>query len=306
MFLTAHRVLTSRLNILSCGFPKIAPPLTFTLRVLSSPLPKEVSSVYCCQAPDTFRPCRSSRLRRFTPRTALQACCILQPVMGFELFPVGPPFHCVATSVGSPSLSQARSSHPSKLFPLWKPHRVTAAVAIMPLRFLIVSGVNPLCFMALLLHRVRCHSSPFPLTTDPLLPWALFPFKALPSFRLPIWTAPEFFRRSGFTLDHDHRSVRVLDVACTDVLAWPAKASPSQLPAPRGVPSATALPEGSAAGLPTEVSLPLSCPSQPLLSFVCFRANSVGILPSCFMNFRDHLGSRWLWFHVSRVLGHMA
>jgi len=140
----------------------------------------------------------------------------------------------------------------------------------------------------------------------PLLPWALFPFKALPSFRLPIWTAPEFARRSGLTLDHDHRGVRVLDVACTYVLAWLASACPSQRPAPRRVPSATAWPGGSAAGLPTEVSLPLSCPSRPLVPFFRFPVNSVGILPSCFMGFRDHLGSRWLWLHVSRVFGHMA
>jgi len=160
--------------------------------------------------------------------------------MGFELFPAGPPFHCVTTSVGPPSLSQARSSHPSKRSPLWKPHRVTAAVAISLLRPPTVSGVGPLSLMALLLHRVRCLSSAFPPTPDPLLPWALFPFKALPSFRLPIWTAPEFVRRSGFTLDHDHRSVRVLDVACTDVLAWLADASPSQRQAPLRVPSATA------------------------------------------------------------------
>jgi len=34
-----------------------------------------------------FRPCRSSRLRRFAPRCALQVCCTLQPAMGFAGFP---------------------------------------------------------------------------------------------------------------------------------------------------------------------------------------------------------------------------
>jgi hypothetical protein len=33
--------------------------------------------------PSSFRPCRSSRLRRFAPHHALQVCCTLQPTMGF-------------------------------------------------------------------------------------------------------------------------------------------------------------------------------------------------------------------------------
>jgi hypothetical protein len=40
------------------------------------------------QPPCTFRPCRSSRLRRFTPRYPLQVCCTLQPVIGFAVFRV--------------------------------------------------------------------------------------------------------------------------------------------------------------------------------------------------------------------------
>jgi hypothetical protein len=35
---------------------------------------------------DSFRPCRSSRLRRVAPRAALQVCCTLQPIMGFATF----------------------------------------------------------------------------------------------------------------------------------------------------------------------------------------------------------------------------
>ena len=130
MPLAVHRVLTLRPNILSCGFPKIAPPPTFTVCVLSGRLPKGASSASRCYTSDTFHPCRSSRLRWFTPQTAPQAYCILQPVMGFEPFLVGPPFRCVSTSVGPPSLSLVRSSHPSKRFPLWKPHHVTVTVAI--------------------------------------------------------------------------------------------------------------------------------------------------------------------------------
>jgi hypothetical protein len=39
-----------------------------------------------CHAPDSFRPCRSSRLRRFSPLGAVQVCCTLQPTMGFATF----------------------------------------------------------------------------------------------------------------------------------------------------------------------------------------------------------------------------
>lgn len=82
--------------------------------------PREgIPSALCCQAQNTFRPCRSSRLRRLTPRAALQVCCTLQPAMGFESFPVQPPSPCVSTLVGPPYLSQARTSYPSKLFPRW-------------------------------------------------------------------------------------------------------------------------------------------------------------------------------------------
>ena len=37
--------------------------------------------------PNAFRPCRSSRLRRFTPHTVSRVCCTPQPVMGFTRFP---------------------------------------------------------------------------------------------------------------------------------------------------------------------------------------------------------------------------
>ena len=40
--------------------------------------------------------------------------------------------------------------------------------------------------MALLLQEIRCWSTRFPACTSPILPWALFPFKALPSIPLPI------------------------------------------------------------------------------------------------------------------------
>jgi hypothetical protein len=39
-----------------------------------------------CQAPDSFRPCRSSRLRRFAPPGTFQVCCTLKPILGFATF----------------------------------------------------------------------------------------------------------------------------------------------------------------------------------------------------------------------------
>ena len=39
-----------------------------------------------CHPPDSFRPCRSSRLRRFAPPSTLQVCCTLLPIMGFATF----------------------------------------------------------------------------------------------------------------------------------------------------------------------------------------------------------------------------
>jgi hypothetical protein len=42
--------------------------------------------VRSCQAPDSFRPCRSSRLRRFAPPGTSQVCCTLKPILGFATF----------------------------------------------------------------------------------------------------------------------------------------------------------------------------------------------------------------------------
>jgi hypothetical protein len=43
-------------------------------------------STWGCHLPGSFRPCRSSRLRRISPRSSLQVCCTLQPAMGFAMF----------------------------------------------------------------------------------------------------------------------------------------------------------------------------------------------------------------------------
>jgi hypothetical protein len=60
-------------------------------RPLPAPFTRErvsLPSTRGCQLPSSFRPCRSSRLRRLSPRSALQVCCTLQPTMGFATFQV--------------------------------------------------------------------------------------------------------------------------------------------------------------------------------------------------------------------------
>jgi hypothetical protein len=55
-------------------------------------LPREpgLPSARGCRPPGSFRPCRSSRLRRLPPRTMPQVCCTLHPAMGFTTFPATP------------------------------------------------------------------------------------------------------------------------------------------------------------------------------------------------------------------------
>jgi hypothetical protein len=68
------------------GFIKDRPSTDIsTLR----PLPSEQAqlSAMRCQPHRMVRPCRFSRLRRFTPRGAAQVYCTLLPAMGFAMFP---------------------------------------------------------------------------------------------------------------------------------------------------------------------------------------------------------------------------
>jgi hypothetical protein len=129
-------------------------------------------SARSCQAPDSFRPCRSSRLRRFSPPGTLQVCCALLPIMGFATFPVVhhafPRAPCGAfgrpvgfgflavTSAGLAASAPSRlpqgatvlvwcgtgarlagpspvAPYPSERFPRQQPCRVTATIALSPL-----------------------------------------------------------------------------------------------------------------------------------------------------------------------------
>jgi hypothetical protein len=64
--------------------------------------------------PNTFHPCRSSRLRWLAPHTASRVCCTPLPVMGFARFPAGPTLLAQARSDAPPSVASLplRSSFP--------------------------------------------------------------------------------------------------------------------------------------------------------------------------------------------------
>jgi hypothetical protein len=101
--------------------------------------------------------------------------------MGFEPFPSQSPSRHIAATIGPLCLSLARVSYPSKRFPLQQPSCVTTVVAFSSL---IASAVSSGCspdHKALLHCKVRFHTTMFPSFYGPMLPWALFPFKVLPS-----------------------------------------------------------------------------------------------------------------------------
>ena len=121
--LTFHRSfprsshVTYRLPLLR--FSKDRPSAVSASRVLSQLFtPKSDSlSARCCHASNTFRPCRSSRLRRFAPRETPQVYCTLLPAMGFESFPASPPASSFATFRRPRGFSRTRPSYPPECSP---------------------------------------------------------------------------------------------------------------------------------------------------------------------------------------------
>ena len=51
---------------------------------------------------NAFRPYRSSRFWRFTPRVDLQVCCTLHPALGFKRFRLWPRSRCVSAPFAPP------------------------------------------------------------------------------------------------------------------------------------------------------------------------------------------------------------
>ena len=262
--------------------------------------PEGSSSASCCQTLRTFRPCRSSRLRRLAPRAAPQVCCTLQPAMGFERFPSRPPRTCVSTCARSPRLSHARSSHPSKPFPPYKPRRVTATVAISPSSCALFPASSP-----------RPHGfapAENPLLADPVsrasqpdASLAFVPLQGAPLDTAAHWTAPERRRRSGFPLGDAHRSRRALNAASAEASALRINDSHVPVYRPHVVRLSTVLvtraspaPACRPTGQPA-----IELPERPLLRISPGRADTVGVLPFPSLRSRDHLGSRWRLLHVS-------
>jgi hypothetical protein len=71
--------------------------------------------------PNSFRPCRSSRLRRLPPHTASQVCCTLQPVMGFAWFRA------------DRRLSPTPDPPPRRSFPFEALHQISGSLSPGPL-----------------------------------------------------------------------------------------------------------------------------------------------------------------------------
>jgi hypothetical protein len=135
----------------------------------------------------SFRPCRSSRLRRFTPRIAPQVCCTLHPVMGFAAFPAWrsetrrprqhQPFPSSALhTLQSLPLAVSRTSSPRPL-----PPRGSAVSAVHHARTRSGSPALTAHLKALLQRRVRCRPRALPPARCPMLSWASLPFRVLPS-----------------------------------------------------------------------------------------------------------------------------
>jgi len=111
-----------------------------------------------CQPPCLFRPCRSSRLRRFSPRDPSQVCFTLQPVLRFapfQTFGIIAPARLRAVRP-TPRFSPAApcSRTPSRAFPSSSAvprHRGPCLHAVLP-------GLK-----AFLVRQVRCRDPALPL-----------------------------------------------------------------------------------------------------------------------------------------------
>lgn len=146
------------------GFSKDAPPSRQETHVHSRTVARP--SVGRCHTPDSFRPCRSSRLRRFAPRAPRRSVAPCTRSWGSVRF--GPWSSNVASRHRRfPAPPRNRASHPSELSPRRPPYRVTAALAL-PL-FCVPSDSGSLLrrrcasprtetlnLRALLCRRVRC------------------------------------------------------------------------------------------------------------------------------------------------------
>jgi hypothetical protein len=134
--------------------------------------------------PCSFRPCRSSRLRRFAPRDPRRSVAPCTRSWGSVRFG---PRRCAHLSV-------RRDAHPSPE-PRITPFRAfslvrsrTASPRPLPSRHPSGATPTPKCdraladLRALLCRRVRYRGPALPPGSDPMLSWASFPSRVLPEF----------------------------------------------------------------------------------------------------------------------------
>lgn len=182
------------------GFSKDAPPSRWRARVHSRTVSRP--SVRRCHSPDSFRPCRSSRLRRFAPRAPCRSVAPCTRSWGSVRF--GPWSSSSPRGVvDSPAPPRNRASHPSELSPRRPPYRVTAALAlpsffptsdcsVVIVAFDRACSTSGLCSAdeSVATMSVAAHASP-------LLSWALFPFRVLPEYSSSYWVRLAVTCRSG-------------------------------------------------------------------------------------------------------------
>jgi hypothetical protein len=167
----------------SLGVHQRSPLRQYRCRASSPGRAEARPSARSCHAPSTFRPCRSSRLRRFTPLDTQQVCCTLHPAMGFATFPVG--FLSFARGLGTRGWPSPVAPHPSKLSPSQQvAARHRASIPSRRCSWRPTSGPPVLPRLGPGLFPVRSTSGPcsvaksvaslpaLPLASCPMLPWA--------------------------------------------------------------------------------------------------------------------------------------
>lgn len=175
--------LASRILDSSLGVHQRSPLRQYRCRASCPEQAEARPSVRGCHAPNTFRPCRSYRLRRFTPLDTLQVYCTLHPAMRFAMFPARPaPFVRRLWRTSSPF---PMALHPTKLSPPQQAgprHRVpvpsrrcsellVVGPPVLPRLALRPSARHPTSGFCSATKSVASQSA-FPPTSCPILPWA--------------------------------------------------------------------------------------------------------------------------------------
>jgi hypothetical protein len=144
------------------------------------------SSARSCHPPDTFRPCRSSRLRRFPPHRHLAG--LLRPAAGHGVRHVSSA-EPLAQRVGLAAGAVPDGASPFEAFPSTAAvprHRDRCPLAVLPRlpsQSSSIAAPDPVRvrlsvdLRALLRRRVRCSVPAFPPKRCPMLPWALVPLE---------------------------------------------------------------------------------------------------------------------------------